>query len=44
MLLKDTNLVGMDFVELSPPYDASGCSTAVALKILREVLIMKYGK
>ena len=43
MLLKDTNLVGMDFVELSPPYDASGCSTAVALKILREVLIMKYG-
>ncbi len=44
MLLKDTHLVGMDFVELSPPYDASGCSTAVALKILREVLIMKYGK
>ena len=44
MQLKDINLVGMDFVELSPPYDQSGCSTALALKILRETLIMKYGK
>ncbi len=44
MCLADINLVGMDFVELSPPYDASGCSTALALKILRETLIMKYGK
>ena len=44
MQLKDVNLVGMDFVELSPPYDPSGCSTALALKILRETLIMKYGK
>ena len=44
MQLKDINLVGMDFVELSPPYDQSGCSTALALKILREMLIMKYGK
>ncbi|MBR2751511.1 MAG: agmatinase [Clostridiales bacterium] len=44
MLFQNANLVGLDFVELSPPYDASGCSTAVALKILREVLIMKYGK
>ena len=44
MQLKDINLVGLDFVELSPPYDASGCSTALALKVLRETLIMKYGK
>ena len=44
MQLGSINLVGMDFVELSPPYDPSGCSTALALKILRETLIMKYGK
>ena len=44
MQLQSINLVGMDFVELSPPYDPSGCSTALALKILRETLIMKYGK
>lgn len=44
MQLQDINLVGMDFVELSPPYDQSGCSTALALKIFREMLIMKYGK
>lgn len=44
MLFKDVNLVGLDLVELSPPYDPSGCSTAVALKILRELLIMRYGK
>ena len=44
MQLSDINLVGMDFVELTPPYDQSGCSTALALKILRETLIMKYGK
>ncbi|MBO4474417.1 MAG: agmatinase [Clostridiales bacterium] len=43
MLFTNVNLVGLDFVELSPPYDASGCSTALALKILRETLIMKYG-
>lgn len=44
MLFQNVNLVGLDLVELSPPYDPSGCSTAVALKILRELLIMKYGK
>ena len=43
MLFTNVNLVGLDFVEFSPPYDASGCSTALALKILRETLIMKYG-
>ncbi|MDD6397317.1 MAG: arginase family protein, partial [Selenomonadaceae bacterium] len=33
------NVVGCDVVELSPPYDQSGASTAVALKILREMLL-----
>ncbi|MBR4695009.1 MAG: arginase family protein, partial [Selenomonadaceae bacterium] len=33
------HVVGCDMVELSPPYDASGASTAVALKLLREMLL-----
>lgn len=33
------DIVGMDINELSPPYDASGASTAVACKILRELLL-----
>ena len=33
------NIVGCDMVELSPHYDASGASTAVALKLLREMLL-----
>lgn len=33
------NVVGFDMIELSPPYDPSGISTAVALKLLREFLI-----
>jgi len=36
--------VGMDLVELCPPYDPSGMSTAVALKILRETLIALHKK
>ncbi len=32
------NIVGADIVELSPHYDASGASTAVAPKVLRELL------
>ncbi|WP_250277160.1 agmatinase [[Clostridium] colinum] len=32
------NIVGADIVELSPHYDHSGVSTAVACKILREML------
>ena len=32
-------LVGADLVELAPHYDPSGVSTAVALKLLRELLI-----
>lgn len=33
------NIVGADMVELSPVYDQSGASTAVACKLLREMLI-----
>ncbi len=37
--LRLNNIVGCDMVELSPHYDASGASTAVALKLLREMLL-----
>lgn len=37
--LKDLNIVGADIVELSPHYDNSGASTAVACKILRELVL-----
>lgn len=33
------NIVGMDINELSPVYDQSGVSTAVACKVLRELLL-----
>ena len=33
------NIVGFDIVELSPHYDNSGRSTAIACKILRELLL-----
>lgn len=33
------NVVALDMVELSPPYDPSGCSTATACKLLREFLL-----
>lgn len=38
--LKELNFVGADIVELSPHYDQSGVSTAVACKIVREVLLI----
>ncbi len=34
------SIVGMDMNELSPIYDQSGASTALACKILREILLM----
>jgi len=34
------NIVGIDFTELSPPWDQSGASTALACKLLREMLLM----
>ena len=38
-VINGARVVGMDMVELCPPCDASGASTAVALKLLREALI-----
>ncbi len=38
------NIVGLDVTELSPVYDQSGCSTAVACKIIRELLLYVGGK
>lgn len=37
--LKGLNIIGADVVELSPNYDASGASTAVATKVIRELLL-----
>lgn len=38
--LKNFNIVGADVVELAPDYDASGVSTAVATKVIRELLMV----
>ena len=38
--LKDFNIIGADVVELAPDYDASGVSTAVATKVIRELLMI----
>lgn len=38
------NIVGCDVNELSPVYDQSGVSTAVACKIIRELLLIIGGK
>lgn len=39
ILVGKLNIVGMDIVELSPVYDQSGASTAIACKTLRELLL-----
>lgn len=39
LALEAINVVGFDMNELSPHYDASGVSTAVACKVLREMLL-----
>lgn len=39
MVLNSLNVIGCDVNELSPVYDQSGVSTAVACKILRELLL-----
>ena len=36
------NIVGADIVELSPHYDQSGVSTAVACKVLRELVLLLH--
>jgi len=38
--LKEFKIIGADVVELAPDYDASGCSTAVASKVIRELLMI----
>lgn len=37
--INNLNIVGADIVELSPHYDTSGVSTAVACKIIRELVL-----
>lgn len=37
--LADFNIIGADVVELAPDYDSSGASTAVATKVIRELLM-----
>ena len=39
LVCRKLNLVACDVNELSPPYDQSGVSTAVACKIIREILL-----
>lgn len=39
LVLNNLNVIGCDVNELSPVYDQSGVSTAVACKILRELLL-----
>lgn len=39
LVCSELNIVGCDVNELSPPYDPSGVSTAVACKIIREMLL-----
>lgn len=38
-VISQCNVVAVDLVELSPPYDPSGISTATALKLLREIIL-----
>ncbi|MFN8614751.1 MAG: agmatinase [Vampirovibrionales bacterium] len=38
--MRGLNIVGMDVVELAPFLDTSGCSTALAAKAIRELLII----
>lgn len=38
--LKDFDIVGADVVELAPDYDTTGVSTAVASKVIRELLMI----
>ena len=42
--LEGLRIVGFDINELSPHYDQSGVSTAVACKVLRELLLLFYPK
>ena len=39
LAMSHLNIVGIDVNELSPIYDQSGASTALACKLVREILI-----
>jgi len=41
-LVSELDIVGLDMNELCPVYDQSGASTALACKLLREILLMIY--
>ncbi len=38
--MKDLNIIGADVVELAPDYDPTGVSTAVASKVIRELMLI----
>jgi agmatinase len=40
LLLRGLNIVGVDVVEVSPPYDHSDRTAVVAAKIVREMILM----
>jgi len=40
--LSNLNIVALDMTELSPPLDPTGASTALACKLLREILLYVY--
>ena len=42
LLVAKTNVVGADINELAPMLDVSGASTAVACKVLRELILALY--
>ncbi|EJT6151495.1 TPA: agmatinase [Clostridium perfringens] len=42
--LRGLNIIGFDINELSPQYDPTGASTAVACKVLREMLLVANNK
>jgi agmatinase len=42
--IKGLNIVGADAVELSPHYDHSGISSALAVKVVREMLLVMSNK
>lgn len=42
--ISELNVIGLDITELSPMLDQSGASTALACKLLREILLYFYKK
>ncbi|HOA81642.1 MAG TPA: arginase family protein, partial [Defluviitaleaceae bacterium] len=40
--VSNLNIVALDITELAPPLDPTGASTALACKLLREILLYVY--